>query len=91
MLFIFALRHYQEQKNTETGLLALYGNVSIAKANSVFHVGPDQKWDLINLSQQAATSRTIFSKLLEQLGGWTVNQYMTWRRIISLAKTATRR
>jgi len=81
MLFIFALRHYMEQENTQPGLLALYGDPRLAKSIKAFHHSPNRKWGLDNLAVEAGMSRTSFSKYFKQKSNWTVYQYTTWWRM----------
>lgn len=81
LLFNYALRHYLQNNNPETGILALYANKQLAKAVTAFHKAPDQKWDLASLAQQAGMSRTVFAERFKQCSGWTVNQYTNWWRM----------
>jgi AraC-like DNA-binding protein len=81
MVFVYALRHYIEREGASAGLLALYGDVRIAKAIKAFHEHPDLKWGLDELASKAGMSRTRFSKHFKQISGWTVGQYTSWWRM----------
>ena len=81
MVFVYALRHYIENKNSNVGLLALYGDLYISKAIKCFHSSPQLKWSLQELASKAGMSRTRFSKHFKQVSGWTVAQYTTWWRM----------
>jgi len=81
MLFVFALRHYIERKDTSTGLLTLYGDMRLAKALKIFHASPQLKWSLGELALKAGMSRTRFSNHFKTVSGWTVGQYTSWWRM----------
>jgi len=81
MVFVYALRHHIENENSSVGLLAIYGDVRIAKAIKRFHDNPQQKWALEALASEAGMSRTRFSKRFKAVSGWTVGQYTCWWRM----------
>lgn len=81
LLFVYALRHYQQNQPSQSGILALYSDNRLANAIKAFHQAPGLKWDLVNLAKQAGMSRTVFSASFKRLSGWTVNQYTTWWRM----------
>lgn len=81
MLFIYALRHSMNIRQTRQGILALYADNKLAKAIKLFHRKLDKKWDIAALAEVAGMSRTSFANHFKSKSGWTVNQYISWWRL----------
>lgn len=81
LMFSYALRHFIECHDQDSGLLALLGHAQLSKALSAIHDRPAIDWKLADLAKYVGMSRTGFSQTFKRVSGWTPMQYVTWWRM----------
>lgn len=81
LLFTYSLRQHLNDKPENVGMLALYGDVRIAKAINAIHFNPSKNWTLELMAQEASLSRSTFAETFKAISGWTAGQYLTWWRM----------
>ena len=81
LLFVFALRYHAEHDASEPGLLGLYGDARLARSLAAIHKDPAREWQLDELADIAAMSRTRFAAAFRSASGWTPMQYLGWWRM----------
>ncbi|WP_162938097.1 AraC family transcriptional regulator [Kiloniella sp. EL199] len=86
IVVIRLLRHLIEAGQTEVGLLAGLADPNISLAIIAMHDNPDRNFNLENLAEISAMSRTHFANSFRKLVGVTPGQYLSnWR--LTLART----
>lgn len=81
LLLAYALRHFVEHEECNTGLLALFAHKQISKALEAIHENPSGTWGLVSLAKHAGMSRTQFANTFKTLSTWTPIQYLAWWRM----------
>jgi len=86
IVVIRLLRHLIESGETEVGLLAGLADPNISLAIIAMHDNPDRNYNLEDLAEISAMSRTHFANSFRKLVGVTPGQYLSnWR--LTLART----
>ncbi|WP_417433643.1 helix-turn-helix domain-containing protein [Kiloniella sp.] len=86
IVVIRLLRHLIEAGQTEVGLLAGLADPNISLAIIAMHERPDRNFNLEDLAEISAMSRTHFANSFRKLVGVTPGQYLSnWR--LTLART----
>ncbi|WP_421784095.1 AraC family transcriptional regulator [Kiloniella litopenaei] len=86
IVVIRLLRHLIEAGQTEVGLLAGLADPNISLAIIAMHESPDRNFNLEDLAEISAMSRTHFANSFRRLVGVTPGQYLSnWR--LTLART----
>ncbi len=86
IVVIRLLRHLIESGETEVGLLAGLSDPNISLAIIAMHDNPDRHYNLEDLAEISAMSRTHFANSFRKLVGVTPGQYLSnWR--LTLART----
>lgn len=81
ILVIYSLREYLRQQGNRQGIMALYSHARLAPAMQLLHQQPAQDWNLQQLADACALSRSAFANLFKKDSGWSVMQYLTWWRM----------
>lgn len=81
LLFSYALRHFVDSSEQQTGILSLFSHRQIHKAIKAIHKDPQCVWQLTTLASTAGMSRTRFAQVFKALSGWTPMQYISWWRM----------
>ncbi|MGK0500588.1 MAG: AraC-like DNA-binding protein [Oceanicoccus sp.] len=81
LLMAYALRHFVENEDCGSGMLALFAHKNISKALDAIHKNPAQAWGLVSLAECAGMSRTQFANSFKSLSTWTPMQYLSWWRM----------
>lgn len=81
LLISYTLRCFSENSPHSSGMFALYSEPRLAKALTVMHADPAHPWQLAELADRAAMSRTQFANRFRNVSGWTPMQYLTWWRM----------
>jgi transcriptional regulator GlxA family with amidase domain len=81
LLFAFALRHFSENTHHPQGLLNLFSNEQLNRAVQAMHNSPEKAWQLSDLADISAMSRSKFAQAFKKASNWTPMQYLTWWRM----------
>lgn len=80
ILFIFIIRSYIEQSQTENNFLSALTDIRISKVLKVIHQSPENDWTMESLAAEAGMSRSVFFNRFKRLVGETPSGYLTnWR------------
>mgnify|MGYP000058906730 FL=1 len=89
IVVIRLLRHLIEAGQTEVGLLAGLADPNISLAIIAMHERPDRNFNLEDLAEISAMSRTHFANSFRKLVGVTPGQYLSnWRLTLARAELA---
>ncbi|WP_417455467.1 AraC family transcriptional regulator [Kiloniella sp.] len=89
IVVIRLLRHLIEAGHTEVGLLAGLADPNISLAIIAMHERPDRNFNLEDLAEISAMSRTHFANSFRKIVGVTPGQYLSnWRLTLARAELA---
>ena len=81
ILFVQVVRHYGEMGTTPIPVLTALVDPRLSRALFAMHGALDQQWTLLELSTQAAMSRTAFAERFTELVGSTPMKYLQSQRM----------
>jgi AraC family transcriptional activator of mtrCDE len=82
ILFVHALRAFIEKNKSEKGFIAAIRDERISKVLKEIHASVQKDWNLEQLAQIAAMSRTSFANRFKSLTGQTPFNYITQWRVL---------
>jgi AraC family transcriptional activator of mtrCDE len=80
-LFAMALRHFGEQTDGGTGMLALLADARLSASVQAVLKDPGESWTIDALGKLAAMSRATYARRFRDVSGMTVFEFMTRARM----------